>query len=67
MTKLEDIIQETIANMHKIHMIGHMHKIISNKGILLLVLMKGSQREVLTNKAFIIGIKVLLDTKSIIL
>lgn len=65
--KLEDIIQEIIINMHKIHMIGHIHKIIINKGILLAILMKDNQKEALINKASIISIKVRMDTKSIIL
>ena len=65
--RLEDIIQEIIINIHKINMIEEIHKIIINKDILLVILMKGSKEKVIINKATIISIKVLMDTKSIIL
>jgi hypothetical protein len=64
---LEDIIQEITINIHKIHMIGHIHKIIINIGILFTILMKDNQREDFIKKASIISIKVRMDTKSIIL
>ena len=47
-------------------MIEEIHKII-NKDTLLVILMKGSKEKVIINKATIISIKVLMDTKSIIL
>ena len=65
--KLEDIIQEIIINIHKINMIEEIRKIIINKDILLVIIMNGHKEKVLINKASIISIKVLLDTKSIIL
>jgi hypothetical protein len=65
--RLVDIIQEIIINIHKINMIEEIHKIIINKDILLVILMKGSKEKVIINKATIISIKVLMDTKSIIL
>lgn len=48
-------------------MIEEIHKIIINKDTLLVILMKGSKEKVIINKATIISIKVLMDTKSIIL
>lgn len=65
--RLVDIIQEIIINIHKINMIEEIHKIIINKDTLLVILMKGSKEKVIINKATIISIKVLMDTKSIIL
>ncbi len=64
--KLEEIIQEIIINIHRINMIEVIRKIIIDKDIRLVILMKVSKGKELVNKASIINIKGLMDTKSII-
>lgn len=65
--RLEDIILEIIINIHKINMIEEIHKITINKDILLVILMMRNKEKETINKAIIINIKVLMDTKSILL